>query len=241
MKKYLIISLCVGLLNTAIHGRLISRLSKIGAALGITRSNSIPDRFRPDETWLHPNTLFHGSPYTDIEMIKPKSLANRCKGQPIVFASHHIGLASLFMLKHHGKFACGRLPNGDIFYMTDDKRRCITEDHGGAIYVVSATTFFCEAHVSLGVDEWISYAAVKPLSKFTLSSALEAILEFGVKVYFVDKHTYAEYWRLGSGERGWNAFFKPLKPCTKEQLASERALLAGDQYYVTKRSQTAMR
>lgn len=223
MKKLLIISLCIGLLSTPSDCGLMSKLSKIGAALGVTSSSSIPDKFKPCETWLYPNTLFHGSTNTEIDIIRPKPLGTRCKGQPIVFASHHIALASLFMLKHHGKFACGRLPNGDIFYMTDDKRRCILEDRGGAIYVVPAATFFCEAHVSLGVDEWITYAAVKPLAHFIFSSALDAILDFGVKVYFVDNNTYAHYWQLGPSNDEWAAFFRPLHPLTKLQLATERA------------------
>lgn len=226
MKKIIIILLCVGLLGGSTQCREMSTLSKIGAALGFTRAPSIPDKFKPCETWLHPNTLFHGSPQIDIDIIRPKPLGSRCKGQPIVFASHHIALASLFMLKHHGKFACGRLPNGDIFFMTDDKRRCILEDHGGAIYIVPATTFFCESHVSLGVDEWMSYGAIRPLTKFIFPSALDAILDFGVKVFFVDGDTYARYWQLGSSNDAWTAFFKTLKPLTKDQLASERVLLS---------------
>jgi hypothetical protein len=224
MKKKLSIILCLGLLSTTSECRFFKTLSRLGAALGISR-NKIPDRYKPSETWLHPNTLFHGSSNIAIDVIRPKAVGNRCKGKPIVFATHHIALASLFMLKHEGRFACGRLPNDEIFYLTDNKRQCIMEDQGGAIYVVPASSFFCEAHVSLGVDEWISYGSISPLAKFEFPSALDAILDFGVKVYFVDGHTYARYWRLGSSDAEWMAFFKHLKPLTKEQLAVERAAI----------------
>ena len=224
MKKLLILSLCFSLMGNASHCSVMNRLAKIGAAFGIG-SDPIPDKFKPRETWLYPNTLFHGSMHKDIEIIKPKTLGTRCKGRPIVFASHHIALASLFMLKHHGKFACGRLPDGNIFYITDNKRQCILDDQPGAIYVVPAESFFCEAHVSLGVDEWISYGAIKPLAKFVFQSALDAILDFGVKVYFVDSTTYARYWRLSSSNDEWSAFFKPLASLTKAQLVSERTVL----------------
>ena len=224
MKKLLIIVVGIGLFTSESECGIARVLSKIGAALGISR-NKIPERYRPFETWMHPNALFHGSTFTNIDIIKPKSVGSRCKGKPIVFATHQIALASLFMLNHEGKFACGRLPNDEIFYLTDDKRRCIMEDHEGAIYVVPASSFFCEAYISLGVDEWISYAAIKPLSRFVFPSALDAILDFGVKVYFVDGHTYARYWRLGSSEAEWMAYFKHLKPLTKAQLAIERAAI----------------
>ena len=223
MKKYLMVLLSLGLFYPyAECGRLKRAFARISAALGLSRSR-IPDKFRPSETWLHPNTLFHGSPCMDIEIIQPKQLDNRCNGRPIVFASHHIGLASLFMLKHRGKFACGRLPNERLFYMTDDKKGCILNDKGGAIYVVPSASFFCEAHVSLGTDEWLSYSSIEPLYKFVFPSALDAILDFGVRVYFVDASTYARYWRLGSSDKEWLSFFKHLQPLTKEQLALERA------------------
>lgn len=224
MKKKLLILVCLSLLSMETQcNKFGNAFAKIGTALSISGSRRIPDRFKPADTWAHPATLFHGSPENSIDILRPKPLGNRCKGQPIIFATHHIGLAATFMLKHKGKFACGRLPNGDIFYMTNDKRRCIAEDQGGTIYVVPSATFFCEAHVSLGVDEWISYSAIRPLAKFSFPSVLDAMLDFNVKIYFADNETYYRYWHLSSSEDEWVAFFKHLQPLTKKQLAEERA------------------
>jgi hypothetical protein len=131
------------------------------------------------------------------------------------------------MLKHQGKFACGRFSNGDIFFMTNNKRRCMLEDHGGAIYMVSSNSFLCEPYEGLGLDEWISYGSVEPLAKFVFPSALDAMLSMGVKIYFVDDSTYARYWQTGSSDAEWNAFFKPLRSITKEQLAREWRELKG--------------
>ena len=224
MKKFILICVCMGIVSVDSQCRLKDTFAKIGAALGISKAR-IPDRFKPSETWSHPTTLLHGSPDTGIDILRPKPLDNRCNGRPILFATQHFGLAAVFMQKHQGRFACGRLPNDEIFYLTNDKKGCIMEDHGGAIYVVPSSTFFCEAHISLGVDEWISYAAVRPLATFVFASALDAMLDFGVKVYFVDNATYSRYWRLTSCCAEWMAFFRSLRPLTRSQLEKERAAL----------------
>lgn len=229
MKKKLLFFVCFSLLSMDTQcNKLGNVFARIGAAFGISGSRRIPDRFKPADTWAHPATLLHGSPDNSIDILRPKPLGNRCKGRPILFATHHLGLAATFMLKHKGRFACGRLPNGDIFYMTNDKKRCIAEDQGGAIYVVPSATFFCEAHVSLGVDEWISYSAIRPLAKFPFPSVLEAMLDFNVKIYFVDNETNYRYWHLSSSEDEWTMFFERLQPLTKKQLTMERASLGID-------------
>jgi len=221
MENKLIILLGI-LIPFSMQSGIRDRLAKVGAALGIVGSRRVPDKFKPSQALLYPHILFHGSPRQDLTMIMPHKLDMRCHGRPIVFASHHIAMASIFMLKHKGKFACGRLPCGDIFFMTNDKRSCILEDQGGAIYLLPSGSFFCEPYESLGLDEWISYEAIKPLTKFTFSSALDAMLSMGVRIYFVDDSTYARYWRIGSSDTEWNAFFKPLHYLTKEQLARDR-------------------
>jgi len=221
MKNKLIILLGM-LVPFSIQSGIIDRLAKVGAALGIVNSRKVPDKFKPSQALLHPHILFHGSPHQDLTMITPHRLDTRGHGHPIIFASHHIAMASLFMLKHKGKFACGRLPSGDIFFMTNDKRQCILDDQGGAIYLLPSDSFFCEPYESLGLDEWISYGSVKPLTKFSFPSAIDAMLAMGVKIYFVDDNTYTRYWRTGSSDAEWNAFFKPLRCLTKEQLARER-------------------
>ncbi len=222
MKRLAILTVSMYLMVPSTNCSIETKFSKVAAALGFGSSRTVPDTLKPCQTWLNPHTLFHGSPTMNLEVINPKPLGTRCHAQPIVFASQHIALAALFMLKHQGKFACGRLPSGDVFYLTEDTKRCIRDDHGGAIYVVSSATFFCQTQISLGLDEWISYAALRPLAKFTFPSALEAILDFGVKVYCVDSCTYAQYWRLRSDNDEWTAFFGRLSPMTKAQLALER-------------------
>jgi hypothetical protein len=220
--KNKIILLLVLVVSFPVESGIRDRLAKIGAALGIVNSRKIPKRFKPSQALLYPHILFHGSPYQDLTLITPHRLDTRGHGHPIIFASHHIAMASLFMLKHKGKFACGRLSGGDIFYMTNDKRRCILEDQGGAIYLLSSDSFFCEPYESLGLDEWISYGSIKPLLKFIFPSALDAMLSMGVKIYFVDDSTYARYWRTGTSDAEWTAFFKPLRHLTQEQLDRER-------------------
>ena len=71
------------------------------------------------------------------------------------------------------------------------RERFEREDHGGVIYELPSDTFVHEIRGG-AKDEWTSRVSVKPTGKTEYKSALEAMLEHGVQVYFVDKSIFVK-------------------------------------------------
>lgn len=71
-----------------------------------------------------------------------------------------------------------------------DKKHYMKRDKGGSIYKFSSDSFTCHPHKGMGEDEWISKEPVTPLEKTDYESALEAMIENGVQVFFVDRKTF---------------------------------------------------
>jgi len=70
-----------------------------------------------------------------------------------------------------------------------DEKRFKTEDRGGYVYELPGDEFECD--VERGVDkcEWVAKGQVNPTNKIYFPYALNAMIESGVRVYFVDMAT----------------------------------------------------
>lgn len=60
------------------------------------------------------------------------------------------------------------------------------------MYAFPSDTFEYDPHKGMGDKEWTSRKSVKPLSEVRYASALDAMIENGVQVYFVDKKTFED-------------------------------------------------
>lgn len=58
------------------------------------------------------------------------------------------------------------------------------------MYSVSSDAFEYDQNKGMGELEWTSRKAVKPLSERRYPSALDAMIDNGVQVFFVDKKTF---------------------------------------------------
>lgn len=143
------------------------------------------------QTKEKPSLLYHGSPHKGIEEFEPR--ISRGTGEEfgaMVYATPDLATASAFLAEVKKEWSAGRF--GDTFYVCIplSREEFIKNDKGGHIYVLPSDTFESDPKRGLGEYEWVSKTKVKPSKKIEYLSALDAMLENGVQVYFVDDDTY---------------------------------------------------
>lgn len=141
-----------------------------------------------------PTTLYHGSSNKEIERLEPssKKVRDRAEG-PKVFATPDKRMASVFMIGVDDSWGNSGQHNGTPFMVISDRERFESLDKGGAIYHLPGDTFTSDPEKGLGDLEWASSESVQPVHREDHESALEAMLNHGVQVYFVDKDTYHSF------------------------------------------------
>lgn len=134
-----------------------------------------------------PAVFYHASTNKDIQEVEPRRRSYRDSNEgPVVFAAPDKALASIFLLpaRYSGKF------NGIPYaVITDPREDFLNKDKGGRIYTLPGDTFGNDPAKGLGTEEWTSKERIKPTESVEYESALDAALEQGVQVYFVDEAT----------------------------------------------------
>jgi hypothetical protein len=82
--------------------------------------------------------------------------------------------------------------NGVYVTVISDKDRFLALDKGGSIYTMSSETFATDESKGMGTNEWVSKKPVKPAKREDYESGLQAMLELGVQIYFVDEPTFVQ-------------------------------------------------
>lgn len=134
--------------------------------------------------------LYHASSNRNIELIEPKAESVRDKGEgPVVFATPDKAEASKFIVPSDDTWT-RKMRFGDVHvHIISDRGRYEKADKGGTIYHLDANTFENDKTKGTGT-EWTSMVAVKPFEKEEYESGLQAQLENGVQVYFVDNDIF---------------------------------------------------
>jgi hypothetical protein len=173
-----------------------------------------------------PPFLYHGSRHRNIEILKPnkRSFRDPEEGE-LVFATQDIALASIFMgdVRMNGKF--DEIPYAVII---GSREEFIKNDKGGHIYVISSETFTSDPNKGLGIYEWTSKEPVKPLKKIEYDSALDAMLENGVQVYFVDEDKYK---KIKESKDHGLSIFRELESENQRRGINIRPFLEGNYNY----------
>ena len=156
------------------------------------------------DTYIKPHVLFHGSSNRNIKIFTAEPTAKKSSKYPeapSIFATPHIGFASCYLFDwknipyHQGSF-----DYGPFFVVCSDKEKFMNNDKGGVIYVVSSKNFYSR-FTGWHLPEWVNTKPVKPLYKLKFDSAFEAMLHFGVQVFFVDKKTFDKIYKNGKLDR----------------------------------------
>lgn len=137
-----------------------------------------------------PSVLYHASPNREIMQFEPRDEHVRDISEgPVVFATPHQDYASCFIVAINDSWSQISQFNSVRVVVILDKNRFENEDNGGAIYTLPIDTFIYERRGG-AKDEWTSREPVKPIGKQMYESGLEAMLDNGVQVYFVDAPTF---------------------------------------------------
>lgn len=140
-----------------------------------------------------PSFLYHGSPHK-IEELEPRTKPRREKEEgKLIYATSKIEDASMFMaeglgLTGHFVVDGESVPHAII---VSDRGEFLKRDRGGNIHILPGDGFKPSPHEGMS-NEWASKERVKPVKVLEYNSALDAMLENGVQVYFVDEATYQQ-------------------------------------------------
>lgn len=159
--------------------------------------------------YAHTDVLFYGSMHNEIEVLEPQSKNIRDKNEgPVIFATPSIKLASSFLFRWddswvHCCVSTNNLPKNEyrVIMVISDKERFLESDKGGSIYLLPSKNFEFDPLKGLGKYEYTSKEHVKPFAKLYFSSAMEAMKNFGVEVYFVSKKQFSYYLKLSGAEQ----------------------------------------
>ncbi|MBI4158266.1 MAG: hypothetical protein HY505_01420 [Candidatus Yanofskybacteria bacterium] len=174
-----------------------------------------------------PPFLYHGSPHKDIEAVEPRKEKYRdLEEGELVFATQDLAIATIFMTKaSRGSGSFGDVP---YVYIIEPREEFIKDDNGGHIYVLPSDTFACDPNKGLGVYEWTSKEKVKPVRKIEYSSTLDAMLENGVQVYFMDEETHR---KIEVSKDHGLSIYRELESENQRRGINIRSFLEGDYNY----------
>lgn len=138
-----------------------------------------------------PLLLYHASENRDIaEFIPQKRHVRDPNEGPVIFATPSRAVASIFMVPDDDSWGMSGLQSNVPYKIIGDSDRYRKLDHGGAIYHLPPNTFDMDPNKGLRQYEWTSKVPVKPIGKEIFESGFNAMLEFGVQVYIVDKDIF---------------------------------------------------
>lgn len=138
-----------------------------------------------------PRALYHGSSITGLKIITPqnKSIRDLSEG-PVVFGTPSLAFSCMFLSpRPNDSWSCKGSFNSTYYMVISDEQRFREGDKGGIIYELPSDTFYQDLTKGMR-SEWISKEDVPVRKEFDYPSTLDAMIENGVQVYFVDQETF---------------------------------------------------
>ncbi|MFH1235352.1 MAG: hypothetical protein V1685_00235 [Parcubacteria group bacterium] len=145
------------------------------------------------ETKEKPASLYIAAQTPNLQELIPLEGRNRDRNEgAVIFATPNKELASVFLVEGHNDswMQIGYFSNIPYVAICMSREDFIKRDHGGSMYEVPSDTFNYDSNLGMGEKEWTSREPVKPIKEISIPSALDAMIENGVNVYFVDKATF---------------------------------------------------
>jgi hypothetical protein len=140
-----------------------------------------------------PPKLYHASRDPTIKVFEPR--LGKCRDEkegPQIFATPSKAMATVFLVETDDSWTQSGTINNIPYIIISDRDRFESLDQGGTIYSLSSDTFDTDLEKGLGELEYTSVDAVEPLGKETFDSGLDAMIQHGVQVYFVDREIFKE-------------------------------------------------
>lgn len=140
---------------------------------------------------MKPKILYHASANVNLEVLEPRAETVRDESEgPVVFASPDKSGVTKFLVPSNDSWTRKSRFGGVHVHIISDRERYEKADKGGAIYHLSPDTFELDETRGGGKNEWTSKEPVEPSDKEEYESGLQAQLDNGVQVFFVDKDTF---------------------------------------------------
>lgn len=159
-----------------------------------------------------PSVLFHASPNGNIDTFEPRAEKTRDEAEgPRVFATPSKALATMFLVDTDDSWVKSGTISGRPYIIISDPERFRQLDQGSYIYHLPSDSFETDLDKGLREFEYTSTEAVQPIEKEYFPSALNAMVDHGVKVCFADQATWQainEAEANGTGE----AMIESLEP-----------------------------
>jgi hypothetical protein len=140
-----------------------------------------------------PSIVYHASNNPDIKEFIPRDERARDPSEgPVVFATPDRALASAFLVEDHNDdwMQIGFYNDILVIIICSDRNEFIKKDKGGTLYALPSDSFDFDTNRGMEEREWISHSNVKPVGKNDYPSTLDAMIENGAYVFFVDKKTF---------------------------------------------------
>jgi hypothetical protein len=139
-----------------------------------------------------PPFLYHASTNTNIVVFEPRVARVRDPAEgPRVFATPDKRVAAMFMTPiESSKVEISKFGDEAVMIISGTREDFIAHDKGGAIYTLPSDTFTTDPHRGMKETEWVSAVPVKPIAKEIYPSSLQAMLDLGVRVIFVDEASF---------------------------------------------------
>lgn len=153
------------------------------------------------------DVLYHGSTNPDITIFEPRAKHVRDKAEgSVIFATPSIRLASCYLFEWDDSWVYQFISTKDdasyeVYMVISDHKKFKKEDSGGAIYLLPPKGFHFDEKRGLGVYEMISRNKIVPFTKIRFTSALDAMQNFEVKVFFVSRKQFEVFLRLRGEEQ----------------------------------------
>jgi hypothetical protein len=171
-----------------------------------------------------PAVLYHASQDKDVKEFEPRAETFRDEKEgPVVFATPDKRFASMFLVPKTTDSWCQKSvftdpENGKSIHVMiiSDKEKFEKLDKGGAIYSLPSDTFQTDLTKSTKSREWTSREVVEPTDKTEYKSGLQAMIENGVMVYFIDQQTFE---KLKKSDDFGLSILQTLKP---EEIKKEK-------------------
>lgn len=145
------------------------------------------------ETREKPPVLYIATQTAGLQELSPREGRNRGGDEgAVIFSTPNKELASVFLIEGHNDSWIQIGYFSDIPYVAICMSRedFLNRDHGGTMYEVPSDTFNYDPNLGMGDKEWTSSEAVNPTNETDYPSALDAMIENGINVYFVDRQTF---------------------------------------------------
>ncbi len=138
-----------------------------------------------------PLVLYHACRSGDIDIFESRIGKRRDENEGAqIFATPSKAMATIFLVDTDDSWTQSGSVDGKPYIIISDEQRFRTLDTGGYIYSLPSKSFESDLEKGLRELEYTSTEPVTPTEQEFVASALQAMIDNGVKVYFVDKDTW---------------------------------------------------